>query len=341
MARYNSSIPILLEVQGHRYTGWDGLNVSLGLEQASNSFSLTASDAGKVELAMHPIQLGARCRVILAGQPVINGWVEECEPSYDATTHDIKFSGRDVTCDAIDSSAQIPNQELHHVTLAEAATQLMQPYGITVDCPEPGATFEKFVVNDGETGFQAIENHAKQRGLIVYTLGDAVLHIRKPNPVKTGITLTEGVNILKASATLSHKERFGKYTVKSQSTGKHRASSEVVDKAVRSTRVMVVRAEKANDTTSNLARAQWEMRVRKAKSERASITVQGWHYAPDQLWLPNLLVNVDSPRLGLKGELLTASVALSVDSSGGSLTVLELVHPETYASEPVLDTAKK
>lgn len=334
-ARYNSSIPILLETEGQLYTGWKNLSVTLSLEQASNSFSLTASDAGKLELAQHPIQLGTRCRVIIAGQPVINGWIEDSEPSYDATSHDITFSGRDVTCDAIDSSAQIPNQELHNVTLTEAAHQLMQPYGVTVDCPEPGAKFEKFVVNDGETGFQAIENHAKQRGLIVYTLGDGVLHIRKPNPMNTQLTLKEGVNILKASANLSHKERFGQYIVKSQATGQPRRASTVVDSGIRSSRVMIVRAEKANDTVSNQQRAEWEMRVRKAKSERASVTVQGWHYAQNKLWMPNLLVNLDSPRLGIKGELLIASVVLSVDDNGGSLSSLELVHPAVYAAEPV------
>jgi prophage tail gpP-like protein len=333
-ARYNSSIPILLETEGKLYTGWKDISVSLSLEQASNSFSLTASDAGKAELSQHPIQLGSRCRVIMAGQPVINGWIEDDEPSYDDTTHDIKFGGRDVTCDAIDSSAQIPNQELHNVTLAEAATQLMQPYGIKVDCPEPGAKFDKFVINDGETGFAAIESSAKQRGLIVYTLGDGVLHIRKPNPTRTGILLKEGDNILKASGKRSHKDRFGKYVVKSQASGKPRQAAEITDSSIRSTRVMIVRAEKANETASNLERAQWEMRVRKAKSERASITMQGWHYAPNKLWLPNLLVTLESPKLGMDGELLVASVALSVDDSGGSLSALELVHPDAYAAEP-------
>ncbi|WP_287601221.1 phage baseplate assembly protein [Thiothrix sp.] len=334
MPRYNSSIPILLETESKLYTGWESLNVSLSLEQASNTFSVTASDAGKAELQQHPIQLGSRCRVVIAGQPVINGWIEDCNPSYEGDSHSISFSGRDVTCDAIDSSAQIPNQELHNVTLAEAASQLMQPYGVTVDCPEPGAKFAKFVINDGETGFQAIESHAKQRGLIVYTLGDGVLHIRKPNPKNSGVTLQEGINILKASATLSHKDRFGTYISKSQSTGNNRTASEVTDPAIRSSRVMIVRAEKANDAASNRERAQWEMRTRKANGERASITVQGWHYSPGKLWLPNLLVTLKSPRLGMGGELLVASVALSVDDSGGSLSALELVHPDAYAAEP-------
>lgn len=337
-ARYNSSIPILLETAGKLYTGWKELSVTLSLEQASNEFSLTASDAGKEELAQHPIRLGTRCRVVIAGQPVINGWIEESEPSYDASAHDIKFSGRDITCDAIDSSAQIPNQELHNVTLQEAATQLMQPYGVTVDCPEPGAKFEKFVVNDGETGFQAIESHARQRGLIVYTLGDGILHIRKPNPLETGVTLREGVNILKASAKRSHKERFGKYQVKSQSKGKNRQAAEITDSSIRSTRVMIVRAEKANnESVSNLERARWEMRVRKAKSERASITVQGWFYKWGKLWLPNMLVTLDSPKLGINGELLIASVNLNADESGGTTSTLDLVHPDAYAAEPVSD----
>lgn len=334
MARYNSSIPILLETDSQLYTGWKNLRVNLSLEQASNSFDLTASDAGKTQLKQHPIKRGSRCVVVIAGQPVINGWIDSINPSYSKEAHDISFSGRDVTCDAVDSSAQLPNQELHNVTLAAAATQLMQPYGITVDCPEPGAAFEKFVVNDGETGFQAIESHAKQRGLIVYTLGDGVLHIRKPNPTSTGVTLKEDYNILSASAQLDDKERFGKYIVKSQATGKNRSAAEVTDPSIRNSRVMIVRAEKANENSSNQQRADWEMRVRKAKSERATVTVQGWLYAPGKLWLPNQLVTLDSPRLGMGGELLIASVALSVDDSGGSLTTLELVHPDAYAAEP-------
>jgi prophage tail gpP-like protein len=50
--------------------------------------------------------------------------------------------------------------------------------------------------------------------------------------------------------------------------------------------------------------------------------------------LPNLLVTLESPALGMDGELLVASVTLSVDDSGGSLSALELVNPDAYAAEP-------
>lgn len=325
-----SQLPVRLETEGATYTGWEKVSIQQSLEQASNTFTLSVSNTKADALSQHPIKIGIRCRVLIGNTPVINGYIGKRKPSFDANSHTISFSGRDLIGDIVDSSAILPNQELHNVTLKEAAETLCGPFGVDIYCPLPGLPFDKFVVNDGETVFQCLEQHAKQRGLMIYTLGDGVLHIKRLSPVDSGFTLKEGDNILKGSAEDDEGDRYHHYISKSQASGKHRAKSEAFDKDIRASRVLIIRAEKANSSGANKNRAEYEMNLRKAKGDRAKITVKGWTYGEEnKIWQPNVLVNLQSPRLDKKGQYLVSSVTLSVDDSG-TIAMLELVNPAVY-----------
>ena len=330
-----ADLPVRLQTEGASYAGWENVTIQQSLEQASNTFSLRVSDTKADALSEHPIKKGERCRVLVGDQPVINGYIGKRTPSFDAKTHAVSFSGRDITCDIVDSSAILPNQELHNVTLDIAAKALCEPLGVQVDCPAPGEAFDKFVVNDGETIFQCLEQHAKQRGLMIYTLGDGVLQINRPSPIDAGISLIEGENILRGSAVDDEDDCYHHYISKSQSSGKHRAKAEAFDPNIRKGRTLIIRAEKANAAGDNQNRAEYEMHLRQAKGDRAKIVVQGWTYknaeGKDKVWQPNLLINLLSPRLDKNGQYLVSSVSLSVDDKSGTIATLDLVNPAVYA----------
>lgn len=320
---------VSLQTEGATYTGWKTVSVQQSLEQASNTFNLSVGENDIAALREHPIQRGARCRVLIDGKPVINGYVNRRQPSFDASSHGMNIAGRDITCDVVDSSAIIPNQELHNVTLAEGAETLCKPLGIKVYCPKPGAAFKKFVVNDGQSIFECIEAHARQRGLLVYTLGDGVLHINQPVYQDSKTTLEEGVNILAGSAEDDDTELYHTYICKSQSSTQHRAAGQAIDASIRTGRTLVIRAEKANEKTNNSARATHEMHLRQAKAQRFSLTVQGWQYQTGKLWRPGLLVNAKSPSLDMAGQYLISTVDYSVNDDG-TTAQLECVHPRIY-----------
>ena len=67
--------------------------------------------------------------------------------------------------------------------------------------------------------------------------------------------------------------------------------------------------------------------------------MQGWRQGPDGgLWVPNRLVRVASPSLGLAGEFLISGVELSLSASGLTAT-LDLALPDAYKAAPLVRTA--
>lgn len=315
------------------YEGWETIRVSLGLDQLSGAFEFAASGANAQELSKHPLHKGLECKVLLHGQTVITGYLGKRRAAYDASSHTLGISGRDVTCDLIDCSAIVPNQELHNVTIAEAAKQLIAPFpAIKLDCPIPGAAFEKLTVNDGDTIFSVLESYAKQRGFMIYTTGDGVLHIRRPQVASTGLTLTEGKEILSASMEESDDEQFAEYVVRSQETdkGKHQAEQRYKQSGVRAGRVRIITAEQPDEGTQIKNRAEWEAKLRQARSVTATIKVQGWQKKPGQLWRLGDDLRVTSPRLGLdKVAMIINNITYAVDD-GGTTAELGLVLPEVF-----------
>lgn len=321
---------ITLQTDSGEYTGWKAVRIRRSLDQITNTFSLSVSDAGFSQFKRHPLQLDSSCRVLIDGLPVINGFVDTIKPSIAGNNHSLEIAGRDVTGDLVDCSAQIPNQELHNVNIKDAAGLLCAEYGVTINCPEPGEPFEKFVVNDGETVFSCIEAHARQRSLFPYTLGDAVLHLKKPQPHYIGDSLIEGLNILEASAEHSNRNRFHKIITKSQQAGAPSEADEFIDEQVRAPRLRIVRAEKPVNRTICKNRAEWEARLRAARGKKANITVQGW-YTPisHQLWDVTQTLKVESERLGLNEMMMINAVDYEAGDAG-TLAHLNMIPPEAY-----------
>ncbi|OQX10871.1 MAG: hypothetical protein BWK73_19125 [Thiothrix lacustris] len=326
---------ITLQTPNGEYTGWETLRVSLALDQMSGAFELGVSGDNARELHKHPIKKGMQCRVLLGKETVITGYINKRSAAFDSSSHTLNFSGRDVTCDLIDCSAIVPNQELHNVTIADAAKQLIAPFpAIRLDCPEPGAPFAKFTVNDGDTIFSVLETHAKQRGLMIYTTGDGVLRIRKPVVNNIGVALVESENLLSASMEDSDDEQFAEYIVRGQDSdgGKHQAEQRYTDPLVRKGRVRVITAEKPDEGTQIKNRAEWEAKLRQSRSVTATATVQGWQAGKTgKLWRLGDTVNITAAALDLnRRAMIVNRVTYNVDSSSGTTTELGLVLPEVY-----------
>ncbi len=322
---------VTLQTSGGALRGWTTVDVNQSIEQVSNTFSFSSTDYRQIPLFAHPAKLDAPCRVLFGDVPVINGYIEQLNPEYDANSHQIAVSGRDITCDVVDSSAIMPNQEMRNVTIAEAAKVLCAPHGVTVDCPEPGELFEIWSVNDGESVFDSIEQHARQRQLLMYTNGDGVLHIKKAQPIPLDFELKEGHNILSASAVHQSNQQFGKYIVKSQKEkGQHKIRNDQGGTHSRSNRVLIIRPEKPNEAGECAERGQWEKKVRKARGRRATVTVNSWESLAGMLWRPLQMPILNSPRLGFAMPMLITSVKLHVDDQGGAISTLELCDPDVY-----------
>lgn len=115
---------------------------------------------------------------------------------------------------------------------------------------------------------------------------------------------------------------------------------EVADGEINRYRPMVIIADDNMTGSSGYQRGVWEMKRNNAEAKRATATVQGWQKPDGSLWLPNELVVIDAPQLGLNKEVrLIVEVNFTLDENG-TMTQLTLMHRDAF-DEPAQDLKSK
>ncbi|SDH88399.1 phage baseplate assembly protein [Roseospirillum parvum] len=338
------SSDVTLALGGRLWTGWQEVTASAGLEQGAGVFTLSfrarSPDGSRLPGA---VGQGARCRLDLAGETVITGWVDEVTRQIEDQA--LSLTGRDAAGDLIDCSAASQPGEWHGVSLTEIAAALAAPFGVPVAARvDVGAPFGRFRVQEGETVWAAIERACRQRAVLPVSdgLGGLVLTSAEVAGAAT-VRLTDRALKSDWRVVDSGTGRFSEITVKGQAPGSDDVwgeptaaiSGRAIDPGVRRHRPLTVLSEEPTDATAATLRAAWEVRVRRGRGLRASGTVAGWTTGGvgggGALWRPGQRVVLDSARLEITRELLIAAVEWRKGLKDGTVTRLELVPPDALA----------
>lgn len=337
---------VILTINGAIYGGWETVRISRGIEQIAGTFELAVSERWPGQSTPMVIRPGDACTVSVDGEVLITGYVDDVTPEYDDVNHTVAVSGRDKSADLVDCSAIHASGQWSGRSMVQIAADVCKPFGVSVQADTGiGANFGTFALQEGESAFETIERMARMRGVLLLSDGKGGLLITRAGTEKIPTQL--GENILTASATLSWRDRYSKYIVKSQAVGgdfttpgEHsQAQAVATDPNITRYRPLIVMAEDQGGSGSIKDRAIWEASIRLGKGSRATISVQGWKHGAG-LWQPNRLVRVVSPWLGLDREMLIASVAFVLDDSG-TITELGLVLPAAYQLIPLPEKKKK
>ncbi|ABE45635.1 phage baseplate assembly protein [Polaromonas sp. JS666] len=336
---------IQLKVNGAIYGGWKSMRLERGMEQCAGMFDLGVTELWPEQMAAREIAPGDECTVLLDGQTVITGYVDEMTLSYSANSHDIAVRGRDKTADLVDCSALKPAGQWSGRKLEQIAADLCKPFGIEViTLVSTGKAFPNFALQQGETVFEAIERMARIRAVLLTNDGKGNLVITRAGTTRVGTPLMLGQNLLEADATLNYRDRFSTYIMKGQAAGgdffSGKAASQIKavanDPTIKRYRPLVVVSEGQDIAASLKDRVLWEANVRAARSNDITCKVQGWSHV-DGLWEPNTLVHITDAWLRLDAELLIKKVGYQLDA-GGSITELTLTSPDAYKLLPLKDT---
>lgn len=329
-----------IKVAAAFYGGWKVVRVSRSIEQIAGTFELEVSERWPGQpAAARPIRPGAACQVLLDGTPIITGHVDAVDPDFDANRHGIRVAGRDKTADLVDCSAIYRTGQWRNVRLDRLAADLLKDYAIKVVVEaEVGAAFSSWNIQEGETVFECLDRAARMRALLLTSNPAGDLVIARAGQRRLAHGLVEGINIKAARGNFTWQDRFSRYVVKGQGrlgedgdTVHSAPSGTVSDATVSRHRPLVVLAESHSQNATLRDRAEWERNVRRGRSARASITVQGWRDPSGALWEPNTLVPVTSPRLWLNNAwLLIVGCIYSLDDQGGTLTELAVGQPEAF-----------
>lgn len=335
----------VLSVDGREYTGWRRIRIRTSIEQVAGSYELECADRWAIVGQPTPELTGHRCTVLINGQPVISGYVDEDSRSYSRVEHTLTLSGRDATGDLVDCAAITDGQGWAGRTLAQIARDVCKPYGISVSYDDDaGGAFAKAVVNTGETVIETLRRLAALRGKLLVSTGTGGLLITGVGRRRAQSTLMLGVNILQAEITRSVAERFRTYRVIGQaneldyddSASAQQILATATDPAIRAARVTVIDPSDAVDTASAAKLAQWTAAVNAAHGLRARITVRGWMDL-NQVWSVNTLVHMVDRYLGLDGDYLICEAEFGLDDRGGQVTELTITPPAAYTPMPARD----
>jgi len=331
-----------LVIRGQVYRGFESISVTRTLEAAAGSFSTTVNTKKP-----WPILPGDELTLFLGTQQVARGFVDKVAPELAESGRRIQVEGRDRTAELVDCSADLElGSEWDRSPLEQIVGDLCGPFGIQVVNELPAIEpFPLFSLQPGETAWEAIERACRLRGILAFANGAGNLVLTRPTRTREDELLREGFNIKAASASLDYSERFNEIIVRGQQFGTDEAYGEqaaqlegkAFDPAIRLQRRLVILAEGGVSDGSAQLRAQWEATTRAARSTKVTIELQGWSQRSGKLWAPNQLVPVDVPSLELAGDLLVSSVTFGLSDVEGSTTRLELMRPDAFTPQPIVE----
>ncbi len=335
---------VSLVINGTEFVGWESVSVTRALSAVSGSFSLELTDRWEQGSDPVPVFPEQSCQLLLDGEPVITGFVDDVEPSFSSGSRSMRVSGRDRTKDLVDCSVMHSPGELRGQDLAGIARALCKPFSIeVVTIGSVGRAFDVFKFEPGETAFEALDRACRQRGVLARSDARGRLVLGEVGQGRAD-ALIEGRNLLSGSAPRDGRERFSKYVVVGQCQGSDTVSgvaacgvrAEATDAAVSRYRPLQIIAETQATPDSARERAGWEANVRAAKSSTVNAVVQGWRMEDGRLWTVGDLARVESPSLWVDRDLVITSVRFSLGASG-TTTVLELCRQDAFARKPGAD----
>ena len=325
------------------------MQVTRQMDAIAGTFSLALADKWIGGAQALPIAAGMACQILIGGEQVIDGYIDQIRPSFSATAHGISVTGRDRSADLVDCAAiHSPGQWLN-CTVLQLAQALASPFGVNVTAEgDVGAPIASFKLEEGETAFEALDRALRQRELMACPDGKGGIVLLKAGAGTASGSLRQRENILSAEGQFDMADRFSDYIVKGQKPGTDKGwgkdacavRGQYRDQAVQRYRPMLIRAEQSGDSSNAHQRAAWECSVRAARAVTVTATVQGFRQQgvgreqSGPLWQLNQMADVDLPYLRISQRLLVAGVEFRRDATSGSTTRLTLRDPAAFKPEP-------
>ncbi len=186
-----------------------------------------------------------------------------------------------------------------------------------------------------QTDADFLQELAVQKGFLLTSLPDGNLLLCRANVKdKPVCALRQGeYPLIGVAGSYDGSKRFSKWQAVSEADGKSGISKTMDDTTVPVPRGFVFKATEADDKNLTTA-VQWRMAKSVAEAISIPVTVSGWRNASGELWKENTVLTLWAPGAFVLTEsrMITESVELTKDDSGGDVANLQLVIPESYTT---------
>lgn len=327
-----------LKVDGKIFSGWTSVTVNRSIETMAGYFDLGVNVQISTDLSS--LAPGKPFTLSIDGQTVITGYTDGRRRQMGADSMKITIAGRDKTADLIDCAAIYKGGQWKKRTLEQIARDLCQPYGVAVRWEltdaESAAPFSSFTLDHSETVYEALGRAARARGVLITSNAAGDLVFTRADESHSD-RLVLGENLLSVDFDEDYRDRFSEYTVKGHGRSNGKVGDTVdartiasqkgtaTDSAITRYRPMIILADSKIDAQSATARALREQRRRLAKSVTFEAQLDGWTRSNGQIWMPNILAEIDASKFAIQtGPLLVSKVVLTLDDREGVKTTLTL-----------------
>lgn len=359
--------PVALLVNHREYSGWKSVRVTRTIRSLAGSFALSVSERWRPDMFPWPIREEDACIVTLDKKPVITGYVDSREQSLSASEHAFSVSGRDRAAALIDNSAGIGAFQLNAIGVLEACRLIAKPFDIQVSLQpgmadpaisttikKPGTTHRKtralaaamhtVAIAPGDSGWDVIDRICRLVGVLPVSDGAGGILLTRAGSERATTMLIEGENVLRATARRDGTERYRRYVVVGQGTGRGDDESlahidvSAADEDLfvrRGDRMLIIR--QGGDITRDFAAqvAAWEKSVRAARALTVGVTVQGWAQADGTLWPINAMARIHCPAIDIvRDDMLITEATYAHSVDGGTTTELTLVPKDALNPAP-------
>ena len=350
---------VTIQVGSNRFVGWQNVTITRSCEAMPNTWSLTASAEFLQGAALAGTRPGQSCLIYIGSDLVITGKIDRRSIPIDARNHQVTLSGRGITRNLVDCSADLLNDpgirggQINGANALDVAAKLCKAYGITARSAvsDLGIAIPSFQVPLGETPYQIIESVARYAGYLVYedVFGRLVLDRIGTSQHASGFTLPGNVEAINEERSVDG--RFSTYVVVYSGVdqtadlgGLANRRATILDDTLGEYRLRIIVSEQiaptpaGQQTIDNDAiakqRANWEKARRIGRSQGASITCDSWRDSSGTLWTPNWLATIDAPAADISNATwIIGSLTFRKDMTG-THTDLILMPPDAFSPEP-------
>jgi len=252
------------------------------------------------------------------GRRVTTVLVDEITPSADSQKHSVTVTGRSPARDIVDSTW---SEDFADMTVLDLAKIIGKRFGIQCHALPPSIAGKMQTIYafrlENESPWVKLISEADNEGLILTSneAGDIYFWEVSAAVRDEGFALAEGANIKSIEWAENGAEQFHEYIVRGCGE-----EARAIDDSCPAGRILTMDITDWDFPAAKLQRrADTEMRRR--KETRATITVPGWGLTDAQIqrlgsvtagkeifWVPNLLIPVIAPSMGLNAKLLIAEV---------------------------------
>lgn len=337
-----------LIANGVQYEGFKSATVNKSISSIAGTFQCEVTERVRAGAPARVIQQESTAKILLERNAVINGFVEKIQTRVTKDSRSIGISGRDKLADLIDCSvpANLIGDHNPPINFFDFAKLLCKPFGITVfKATSKSMRIEKKTsIAPGQSPFEVLEERARQLGVLLVGNGEGELVITEPGAESAEVDLIEGQQFKEVDQDYDVSQVYSDYQFVSQSEADDDSSSAAAeiegkakDNLAKRYRLLIQPAGTAVGNGEAEKLAQWEATVRRARSNRVTVTVATWYQNKNKIWRPNLTVKVVAPSISVNATMLIDECQYSVNTDG-SYTVLTLVNKNAYSPKPLIES---